>query len=164
MGVATSSGPRGVGPGSRQAEARIRRRRALWRNEEGTGEIPVRFDQGFGAALLSQALDIKKEDIEACFIAGGFGRRLNIDNAVNIGLFPDIQRKKFKYLGNTSIMGAHLILTSEDNRDLVDHISKYITYIELNSEPGYMNEYTGALFLPHTDLDLFPSVRSKLSN
>ena len=38
-----------------------------------------------------------------------------------------------------------------------------MTYIELNTEPDYMNEYTGALFMPHTNLDYFPSVEKLLN-
>jgi hypothetical protein len=41
-------------------------------------------------------------------------------------------------------------------------IAGKMTYIELNAEPGYMDEYTGSLFLPHTDIELFPSVKKSL--
>jgi uncharacterized 2Fe-2S/4Fe-4S cluster protein (DUF4445 family) len=41
----------------------------------------------------------------------------------------------------------------------VADLAERMTYVELNTEPAYMNEYTGALFLPHTDMELFPSVK-----
>ena len=84
---------------------------------------------------------------------------MNIKNAVRIGLLPDLERDRFHYLGNSSLLGAYLILLSDKNKDLASEIAEKMTYIELNTEPTYMNEYTGALFLPHTDMKLFPSVK-----
>ena len=85
-----------------------------------------------------------------------------MENAIRIGLLPDLERGKFHYLGNTSLSGAYLVLLSEKNRELVNAIAGKMTYIELNAEPGYMNEYTGSLFLPHTDIGLFPTVKKFL--
>ncbi len=109
--------------------------------------------------LLLKNVGLSCEALDAVYIAGGFGQHLNIENAIRIGLFPDIERDRFHYLGNSSLFGAYLILISDKNRDLVDEIAKRMTYIELNTEPDYMSEYTGSLFLPHTDIDLFPSVK-----
>jgi len=72
---------------------------------------------------------------------------------------PDLERNKFHYIGNSSILGSYLILLSDKNREMVNKICKKMTYIELNTEPSYMSEYTGALFLPHTEMELFPSVK-----
>ena len=73
-------------------------------------------------------------------------------------MFPDIAPDRFEYLGNTSLQGACLALLSANQRCALDEIAKSMTYIDLSSEPNYMNEYTAALFLPHTDAKLFPSV------
>jgi uncharacterized 2Fe-2S/4Fe-4S cluster protein (DUF4445 family) len=108
-------------------------------------------------SLLLKNVGLTFDEIDALYIAGGFGQHLSIDNAVRIGLLPDLRRSRFHYLGNSSLFGAYLILLSDENRTMVDALSEKITYIELNTEPTYMNEYTGALFLPHTDLTLFPS-------
>jgi uncharacterized 2Fe-2S/4Fe-4S cluster protein (DUF4445 family) len=111
------------------------------------------------ATLLLKNVGLNYDRIDAFYIAGGFGQHLNIENAIRIGLFPDIERSKFHYLGNSSLLGAYLILLSDKNRELVNEILSKMTYIELNTESNYMNEYTGSLFLPHTDINLFPSVR-----
>ena len=112
-------------------------------------------------SLLLKKVGLKFKDIDSVYIAGGFGEHLNIDNAVCIGLLPDIDRHRFHYLGNSSLFGAYLILLSDRNKDLAAEVAQKMTYIELNSEPTYMNEYTGSLFLPHTDFRLFPSVQQK---
>lgn len=110
--------------------------------------------------LLLKNVGLSHEDIAAFYVAGGFGRNLDIDSAVRIGLLPDLERDRFHYLGNTALLGAYLILCNDKNRDLVNATAEKMTYIELNTEPAYMNEFMGALFLPHTDMDLFPSVKA----
>lgn len=110
-------------------------------------------------SVLLKNVGLTLDRIDAFYIAGGFGRHIDIENAVRIGLLPDLEREKFIYLGNTSLWGAHLILLADRNRELVRSTAKKMTYIELNTEPGYMNEYAGALFLPHTEIGLFPSVK-----
>jgi len=113
-------------------------------------------------SLLLKKVGLNFDRIDDFYIAGGFGQHLNIENAICIGLLPDLELAKFHYLGNSSLLGASLILLSDKNREIVKEIAKKMTYIELNTEPQYMNEYTGALFLPHTNMDLFPSLRKIL--
>ncbi len=110
-------------------------------------------------AVLLKNIGLAFDRLEGVYIAGGFGEHLNIENAVRIGLLPDLGREKFHYLGNTSLTGAYLGLLSEKNRQLIEAIAGKMTYLELNAEPGYMNEYTGSLFLPHTEMGLFPTVK-----
>jgi uncharacterized 2Fe-2S/4Fe-4S cluster protein (DUF4445 family) len=106
-------------------------------------------------SLLVKSVGLTFDKIDKFYIAGGFGHHLDIENAIRIGLLPDLERHRFQYLGNSSLLGAYLILICDENRKLVDKVSRQVTYVELNTEPTYMDEYTGALFLPHTDLDLF---------
>jgi uncharacterized 2Fe-2S/4Fe-4S cluster protein (DUF4445 family) len=113
-------------------------------------------------SLLIKNVGLSFEDIDTFFIAGGFGKHLNIESCIKIGLFPDIDRDKFYYIGNSSLLGSYLTLICDTNRELLQHLSNKITYMELNTEPDYMNEYTGALFLPHTNLTLFPTIEKLL--
>jgi uncharacterized 2Fe-2S/4Fe-4S cluster protein (DUF4445 family) len=103
------------------------------------------------------------EDLSKVYIAGGFGRYLDIDHAVTIGLLPDLPNGKFAYIGNASLMGAAMTLMSKRHRDKQDELAKRITYIDLSTEPGYMDQYTAALFLPHTDAQLFPHSGERVS-
>lgn len=114
--------------------------------------------------LLIKNIGIDFSQIANVYIAGGFGRHLDVENAIRIGLLPDIDRHKFHYVGNSSLLGALLVLMSDRNRKTVENLVDKITYLELNTEPRYMNEYTGALFIPHTELELFPSVKNMFKN
>jgi uncharacterized 2Fe-2S/4Fe-4S cluster protein (DUF4445 family) len=95
------------------------------------------------------------ESLSRVYIAGGFGRYLDIGNARTLGLLPGLEDDKFLFLGNASVVGAYSTLLSEKHREKEKEIARRITYIDLSTEPDYMNEYTAALFLPHTDASLF---------
>ena len=74
---------------------------------------------------------------------------------------PDLPREKFRYLGNSSLLGTYMGLVSRKHRERQLNAARRMTYLELNTDPGYMDQYTAALFLPHTDLTRFPSVSGK---
>jgi uncharacterized 2Fe-2S/4Fe-4S cluster protein (DUF4445 family) len=97
--------------------------------------------------------------IKKIFIAGGFGAYLDVGNAIAIGLLADLERAKFMFIGNSALAGSRQILLSYEAMKQAFEIARKITYFELSVEPGYMDEYTAALFFPHTDLSKFPSVK-----
>lgn len=96
--------------------------------------------------------------IERVYVAGGIGSGINMKNAVTIGMFPDIPLENFHYIGNSSQAGAYAMLLSSQARDKVFELGRSMTYLELSNEPGYMDEFVAACFLPHTNAGLFPSV------
>ena len=98
-------------------------------------------------------------ELKKIYIAGGFGNYLNIENAIFIGLLPDLKRDVYEFVGNSSLAGARMSLFSQEALEKTNTIYKNITYLDLSSEPNYMDEYISALFFPHTDLGRFPSVR-----
>ena len=97
--------------------------------------------------------------LEHVYVAGGIGSGINMDNAVTIGMLPDIDRSCFSYIGNSYLSGAYAMLTSQKSREKVDELARTMTYLELSTEPGYMDSFVGACFLPHTDAEMFPSVQ-----
>ena len=97
-------------------------------------------------------------DIDTFFVAGGFGSYLDIPKAIAIGLLPDIDPKKIKFVSNSSLMGARMALLSTHAFERTVKIASGMTNIELSTYLPFMDEYVAALFLPHTDRKLFPSV------
>ncbi|MDD5431783.1 MAG: ASKHA domain-containing protein [Candidatus Omnitrophica bacterium] len=110
-------------------------------------------------SILVKHMGFDFKDVKKIFIAGGFGTSLNIESAVEIGLLPDIDRKRFFFIGNSSLAGSRMMLLSSEAIKIADEIAKKITYFELSVDPCYMDEYMAALFFPHTDLTKFSSVR-----
>jgi len=111
---------------------------------------------GFTTLLGEAGLDFSM--VDRIIITGGFGQYLNIDKAVAIGLLPDVDRTTFSYMGNSSIAGAYMALLSSSYRQEAREICNVMTYVDFSSNPRYMDAFTSALFLPHTDLEAFPSV------
>ena len=104
---------------------------------------------------MLSSLDMTPEDIGHVIIAGGIGSGIDIEKAVSIGMLPKLPPEKYSYVGNSSLTGACAMLLSDAAVDKVFEIGRNMTYIELSTEPGYMNEFVAACFLPHTDAALF---------
>ena len=111
-----------------------------------------------GVRVMLAMVDLPLEAIDKILIAGGFGNYLNIPDAIRIGLLPDLPVEKYQFIGNSSLKGAHLALLSREALTHGDELAKNMTYLELSLGNTFMDEYVSALFLPHTDLTLFPSV------
>ncbi|MFH0933410.1 MAG: ASKHA domain-containing protein [Nitrospirota bacterium] len=117
-----------------------------------------------GVSLLLKEVGLELDAIEKVYIAGGFGNCIDIDKAIILGMLPDLLRERFFFLGNASITGAYLCLLSKELRQEAGIIASKMTYIELSISRGFMDEYMSALFLPHTHLRLFPTVKDLLSS
>ncbi|MBR6322230.1 MAG: DUF4445 domain-containing protein [Lachnospiraceae bacterium] len=104
---------------------------------------------------MLRCVDMDMSMVEHIYIAGGIGSGLNIQNAVSIGMLPKLPEEAYTYLGNTSLSGAVCMLLSTDAEKKVAEIASGLTYLELSTQPGYMDEFVAACFLPHTDASLF---------
>ncbi len=114
------------------------------------------------ADSLVRSVGLSFGDVENLYIAGAFGNRLDLANCVTIGLLPDVPPDRIRFIGNSSVAGAKLAMLSRRTWDEAHRVRERITYRELMVDPGYMERFTSACFLPHTDLAGFPSVMQKL--
>ena len=107
--------------------------------------------------IMLSSLDMDVTVLEHVYVAGGIGSGINMENAVRIGMFPDVDRSLFEYIGNSSLAGAYAMARSDNAVDKVDELASNMTYMELSTNPRYMDEFVAACFLPHTNRELFPS-------
>ena len=105
--------------------------------------------------ILLDRLDLTFRDIEEFFIAGAFGNYIDVDNAAAIGLIPAIPKSKVHFAGNTSIEGAKIAALHKDGLQVLEEIREGTTYYDLMGADDYIEEFTKAMFLPHTDIELF---------
>ncbi|MCS7286492.1 MAG: ASKHA domain-containing protein [Anaerolineae bacterium] len=117
-----------------------------------------------GLRTLARAVGVQIADVEQVLIGGAFGKYLNVEKAIQIGMFPDMPWDRFKFLGNTSALGAYICLVCPDMREKVVEIAEKMTYLELSADNTFTDEFTSALFFPHTDLEAFPSVKKLLKS
>jgi len=112
--------------------------------------------------LMLDQIGIGFDDIANVYIAGGFGRYLDLQASIIIGLIPDLPPERFQYIGNASLMGSYMLLLSNEFKTKQLNLAKRMTYIDLSKYPEYMDQYTAAQFLPHTDLSNFPTVQAMM--
>lgn len=116
-----------------------------------------------GACMtLLDAAGLAPTDIGRICFSGAFGNYLNKENAVTIGLIPEMPPERVGNIGNGAIAGANIALVNRRRRKELDGLARRITYIELNADPSFMDRYTSSCFLPHTDFALFPHVQQAL--
>ena len=110
-----------------------------------------------GIDTLLQSVDMTPECIEKVYVAGGIGSGINMKNAVNIGMLPDVELEKYHYIGNSSLTGAYAMVMSEQATAKCHEVAANMTYLELSTYPGYMDSFVAACFIPHTDSSRFPN-------
>ena len=145
-----------------------------WKDETDTGKEIVITENDVKNLIMSKAsilaacltlmnqAGISRQDIARVYFSGAFGNYLSKENAIIIGLLPEVPLDRITNIGNGAIMGANIALLNRRKRKELDEIARTIAYVELNAEPSFMDEYTRACFLPHTDLALFPRVEKLL--
>jgi uncharacterized 2Fe-2S/4Fe-4S cluster protein (DUF4445 family) len=163
------------------ATPRVRRGRhgaeyvVAWADESESGEdiVVTRVDidnllrakaaiyAGFN--VLADRVGVPLATAERVLIGGSFGKYINVEKAVDIGLLPDMPWERFEFLGNTSVKGAYLALIDQAARDEIAAIASAMTYVELSADNSFYEAFTSALFLPHTDLSRFPSVEAAMT-
>jgi len=116
-----------------------------------------------GVQVLLHNVGLSPGQVDRVLVAGAFGNYLDSDNAVTIGLLPDVPRERIRFVGNTSVAGARMTLVSRRARRRAAEIASRMANLELSAITAFMDRYVAGLFLPHTDMSLFPSVAAELS-
>jgi len=142
----------------------------VWAEETGVGQDIVLTETDVqnlmrakaaiyaGATVLCESVGVTIADVQRVLVGGAFGRHIDVEKAIQIGLLPDLPWENFSYLGNTSLQGAYLALTCREHRMHLEELAAKMTYLELSADNRFMDAFTSAMFLPHTDETLFPSL------
>jgi uncharacterized 2Fe-2S/4Fe-4S cluster protein (DUF4445 family) len=109
-------------------------------------------------SLICRKVGVGFSDLKIIYIAGNFGNRIDPEMAVRIGMIPDLPLETYHGIGNSSLLGASMLMCDRTLLAETEKVRNMITYVELNVNVELMNEFRGALFIPHTDPKLFPSV------
>jgi uncharacterized 2Fe-2S/4Fe-4S cluster protein (DUF4445 family) len=107
---------------------------------------------------ITAAMGIGLDELGTFYVAGSFGSLIDPRSAITIGMLPDLPLDCYQPIGNSSLGGATLTLIRRDAPARIDQIRDNITYMELNVNQDFMNRFSAAKFIPHTDGTRFPSV------
>jgi uncharacterized 2Fe-2S/4Fe-4S cluster protein (DUF4445 family) len=116
-----------------------------------------------GVLMSMRHLGIKLADVKKVHVAGAFGTYLNPQSARNIGMYHDIPLNKIRFVGNAAGAGARALLKSAPLREVARDLAKKIVYFPIGDEKDFQTEFLNALYIPHKDLELFPSVKRLLA-
>ena len=144
------------------------------RDESGNGEellftqrdmsqfIDTKAAASTMVAYLLERLGVEPLDVDRLYISGAFGTYINLESAITIGLYPDLPRERFVSLGNSSLKGAYALLTNGEKMEEVAMLQERIEYLEFGAATDFISRMYAARFLPHTDFDLYPTVKAAL--
>jgi len=94
---------------------------------------------GFNIALKKYGKPLEK--VKTFYLAGGFGRHINIENAQQIGFLPSISKNKTNQIGNATIEGASIALLSISKRKKLREFVKEIEHVKLESDPNFFDYF-----------------------
>ncbi|MEI6126120.1 MAG: ASKHA domain-containing protein, partial [Pseudomonadota bacterium] len=117
-----------------------------------------------GYQCLLDKVGLTFSQLERVIIAGAFGDFIDLDEAMAIGLLPEMPTEKYMFIGNGSLLGAQLTALSNELLDDGELIARKMTNIELSEDRSFMDKYMAGMFLPHTDGSLFPGVMAQLAS
>jgi uncharacterized 2Fe-2S/4Fe-4S cluster protein (DUF4445 family) len=102
-----------------------------------------------GLQVIFHDYGIRFEDLEVFYLAGGFGRHLNIESSKRIGLIPNLDDSKIWQVGNASIEGASIALLSRSKRAELENLVRNVTHCRLEAHPNFFNYFVeGCQFHP----------------
>jgi uncharacterized 2Fe-2S/4Fe-4S cluster protein (DUF4445 family) len=115
-----------------------------------------------GCKTLVEGVGLQITDLEQIILAGAFGSYIDLDSAMTVGLLPEVDPAKVLYVGNGSLLGSWMSEMSNHIRRDVVEVVRNMTSFELSEVTDFKDQYIGSLFLPHTDISLFPETSSRL--
>ncbi|MBI9050410.1 MAG: DUF4445 domain-containing protein [Anaerolineaceae bacterium] len=104
-----------------------------------------------GLESLCKAAGIETQQIDQLLIAGAMGTYLEISDAIEIGMFPDLPLERYKQIGNAASVGAYELLINQDQRQTALKLASKINYIELTTQPDFQDLYISALILEKSE-------------
>lgn len=141
---------------ARKADGAVR---DIWLTQDDLDNVITAKAAVFAATkIMLDRLNLEISQVTHVFLAGGFGSYLDRRHAIRIGLLPDLPLSRIQYVGNTSLWGAKLAALSSEAWETLREIRKRTTYYDLLGCPDYLEQFKQAMFLPHTNIELFPSV------
>lgn len=101
-----------------------------------------------GILTLLDRMGLQPSDVDTLFLAGGFGRHVNIPHAIACGLLPGFVLEQIEAVGNLSLGGAFLALLDRSLLTEMSEVTSLMDTIELNTDPGFEDRYIDQLELP----------------
>ncbi|MDQ7063908.1 MAG: ASKHA domain-containing protein [candidate division KSB1 bacterium] len=101
-----------------------------------------------GIEILLRELQVKPVDLQRVFVAGAFGNHLRGEDAVALGLLPEIPPERIHFIGNAALAGAEAVLTSKVAREKAEHLAQKVAFVEIAEKPEFQDVFVEAMRFP----------------
>lgn len=113
---------------------------------------------------LLETAGCQTQELAHCWLSGAFTAHSDLESAITIGIFPDLPREKYSCIANTSLEGARILLLDRTRLQEVRQLSERIYCVQFASIPDFLQRMQAAKFIPHTDMDRYPSIKALLQS
>lgn len=103
-------------------------------------------------------------DIGHCYLSGAFTAHSNLESAITIGIFPDLPREHYTCIANASLDGARTLLLDRSRMEDIHYFKETLYCVQFASIPDFLIKMQAAKFIPHTDIERYPSILAKLAS
>ncbi len=111
---------------------------------------------------LMESVGCSEIDIARCHLSGAFPAHSDLESAITIGMFPDLPRERYSCTANTSLDGARVLLLNRELMEEIQNLTENMYCIQFASIPDFLVRMQAAKFIPHTDMNRFPTIREQL--
>ena len=108
---------------------------------------------------LLEYAGISASDLEHCYLSGAFSAYSNLESAITIGIFPDLERNRYSVIKNSSLEGAKTLLLDYTKLEEAKVLAENIYCVQFASIPDFLIKMQAAKFIPHTDMSRYPSIK-----
>lgn len=98
-----------------------------------------------GIEVLMKEAGVKAAELRHLYLAGGFGKYVNLKSAARIGMFPELLAGKAVYLGNASLLGMEKACSDRSEYEKMQKITRQCRYLELSGNAAFNDAYIGQM-------------------
>lgn len=113
---------------------------------------------------LLESAGCGEDDIAHYYLSGAFCAHGNLESAITVGIFPDVSLEKYSALRNASLDGARTLLLDRRRMDDIEYLRSNVYSVQFASMPDFIIRMQAAKFIPHTDMEKYPTVKRILEN
>ena len=102
-----------------------------------------------GIVILLRRAGLEPKDLDRVLIGGGFGNFIRRNNAQRIGLLPSqIEHRRIRFMGNTSLAGAQLVALSRRAREMAEGLARRTEHVDLSTDADFSRAFAEAMIFP----------------
>jgi uncharacterized 2Fe-2S/4Fe-4S cluster protein (DUF4445 family) len=101
-----------------------------------------------GIRIMMKDLEVTPSDIAAVHIAGAFGNHLRGQDALDLGLLPQVAPEKIRFIGNAAATGAEAVLLSSQARRKAERLAQIVRYVEIGFREDFQEAFVDSMHFP----------------